>query len=222
LPAVLDEPPDHELIARIRGRDAAAFEKLMRRYNQRVFRAARSVLRDDAEAEDVVQETFVSAHLHLADFKEQSSVATWLTRIAVNEALSRVNRSRRFGCLNSDGHEEGFSQMESIGPGPEQETGSRELRAVLSSALDSLPEDMRTVFVLREVEGLSTVETSEILQVSTEAVRVRLHRARLALRGRVERALGEEVRALFNFAGPRCDRTVVRVFQRVGLTLDPS
>jgi RNA polymerase sigma-70 factor (ECF subfamily) len=220
-PARSDESLDHELIARVRKGEAAAFERLMRRYNQRLFRAARSVLRDDAEAEDVVQETFVRAYRHLADFKERSSLATWLTRIAIHEALARVRRSRRFGCLDDGGddHERRISQVQSGRAGPEQETISRELRSVLVAAIDTLPQDLRIIFVLREVDGLSTVETSEILQVSTEAVRVRLHRARVALRTRVERTVGEGVRSLFEFAGARCDRTVARVFQRLGLPL---
>ena len=219
-PSGLDEPSDHELIARVRKGEAAAFEKLMRRYNQRLFRAARSVLRDDAEAEDVVQETFVRAYRHLADFREQASLGTWLTQIAVHEALARVRRSRRFGSLDgdSDDHERGISRVESSRAGPEQETGSRELRSVLIAAIDSLPQDLRIVFVLREIDGLSTIETGEILQITTEAVRVRLHRARAALRARIEKALGEEVRSLFAFAGARCDRTVALVFQKLGLT----
>jgi RNA polymerase sigma-70 factor (ECF subfamily) len=222
-PSGLDGPLDLELIARVRKGDAAAFEKLMRRYNQRLFRAARSVLRNESEAEDVVQETFVRAYRGLADFKEQSSLGTWLTQIAVHEALARVRRSRRFGSLEgeSDDHETGVSQVESSRAGPEQETSSRELRSMLIAAIDSLPEDLRIVFVLREVDGLSTIETSEILQISTEAVRVRLHRARVALRARIEKALGEEVRAVFEFAGARCDRTVAQVFQKLGLTLPP-
>ena len=219
--AALDEPPDHELVARVRKGEAAAFEKLMRRYNQRVFRAARSVLRDDVEAEDVVQETFVRAFRHFEDFEERSSVATWLTRIAVNEAFSRLRRSRRFGTLDSEAnHQEGGSySVESNQPGPEDQTSSRELRSVLIAAIDSLPEHLRTVFMLREVEGLSTLETSEVLQLSGEAVRVRFHRARLALRRQVEKQVNEEVQGLFTFAGTRCDATVRQVFRKLGLPL---
>src|SRR5690348_10987702 len=100
--AVLNTPSDHDLIARVRNGEGEAFEKLMRRYNQRIFRTARAVLRDEAEAEDVVQETFVRAFRHLEQFEERSSVGTWLTRIAVNEALSRLRRSRRFDVLDSE------------------------------------------------------------------------------------------------------------------------
>lgn len=218
-PAALKEPPDHELIQRVRKGEAASFEKLMRRYNQRVFRAARSVLRNDAEAEDVVQETFVRAYRHLAVFEERSSFATWLTRIAVHEALARVRRSRLFGALDGgrDWREGEFSRVESRESGPEEQVSSRELRSVLIAAIDSLPEGLRTVFMLREVEGLSALEACEILQLSTEAVRVRLHRARLGLRQYLEKQLGEEVHGLFTFAGTRCDAMVARVFQKLGL-----
>jgi RNA polymerase sigma-70 factor (ECF subfamily) len=178
------------------------------------------VLRNDSEAEDVVQETFVRAYRHLSDFEERSSLATWLTRIAVNEALARVRRSRLFAMTgNERDQNEKESRVESTQPGPEEQASSRELRLVLTAAIDSLPEDFRTVFVLREVEGLSTLETSEALQLSSEAVRVRLHRARQALRRSVEKKLGEEVQGLFEFAGTRCDRTVSQVFQKLGLTL---
>jgi len=218
-PVALNEPPDQELIARIREGETAAFEKLMRRYNQRVFRAARSVLRDDTEAQDVVQETFVRAFRHLNEFEERSSVGTWLTRIAINEALTRLRRLRFFGTLESERNEQegGFKSVESNQPGPEDQASSRELRSVLVSAIDSLSEEFRTVFMLREVEGLSTVETAEILQVSAEAVRVRFHRARKALRQQVEKQIGNEVQELFTFAGTRCDATVKEVFRRLGL-----
>ena len=214
-----DGPSDQELIAKVRGGEGAAFEKLMRRYNQRIFRAARSILRDEAEAEDVVQETFVRAFHHLDDFEEGSSVGTWLTRIAVNEALSRLRRSQRFDVLESEmNQQEGGSQLvESKQPGPEDQASSRELQSLLRAAIDSLSQELRTVFVLREIEGLSTLETSEALQLSPEAVRVRFHRARHALRRAVEKQVGNEVQELFTFAGARCDRTVTRVFHKLGL-----
>ena len=220
-PVALNEPPDHALIAQVRNGEAAAFEKLMRRYNQRVFRAARSVLRDDAEAQDVVQETFVRAFRHLQDFEERSSVGTWLTRIAVNEAFSRLRRSRLFGSLDNETNpqEGGSYSVESNQPGPEDQASSLELRSVLIAAIDSLSEDLRTVFMLREIEGLSTLETSEVLQLSSEAVRVRFHRARLALRRQVEKQVGEEVQGLFTFGGTRCDATVRQVFSKLGLRL---
>jgi len=213
-PVALHEPPDDELVASATEGNAAAFEKLMRRYNQRVFRAARSVVRNDAEAEDVVQETFVRAYRHLASFEGRASIATWLTRIAVHEGYARLRRARLF-----DADEGASSRVRSTRAGPEEQVSSRELRAVLVTAIDSLPEGLRTVFVLRDVEGMSTLETSEVLELTPEAVRVRLHRARAALRLRVEKGLGVEVRGLFWFAAERCDRTVAEVFRRLELPL---
>jgi RNA polymerase sigma-70 factor (ECF subfamily) len=217
---VLNTPSDHDLIARVRNGEGAAFEKLMRRYNQRIFRTARAVLRDEAEAEDVVQETFVRAFRHLEQFEERSSVGTWLTRIAVNEALSRLRRSQRFNVLDSETNQEegGSYSVESKQPGPEGQASSQELRSVLTAAIDSLSQELRTVFVLREIEGLSTLETSEALQLTSEAVRVRFHRARQALRRAVEKQVGNKVQGLFTFAGARCDRTVAQVFLKLGLT----
>jgi len=217
--AVLDAPSDHELIVRVRQGEAVAFEKLMRRYNQRIFRTARAVLRDEVEAEDVVQETFVRAFRHLDDFQERSSVGTWLTRIAVNEALSRLRRSQRFDVLDSETNQQegGFYSVQSKQPGPEDQASSQELRSVLTAAIDSLSQELRTVFILREIEGLSTLETSEALELSPEAVRVRFHRARQALRRAVEKQVGKEVQGLFTFAGERCDRAVRQVFRKLGL-----
>lgn len=217
---VLNTPSDHDLIARVRNGEGAAFEKLMRRYNQRIFRTARAVLRDEAEAEDVVQETFVRAFRHLEQFEERSSVGTWLTRIAVNEALSRLRRSQRFNVLDSETNQEegGSYSVESKQPGPEEQASSQELRSVLTAAIDSLSQELRTVFVLREIEGLSTLETSEALQLTSEAVRVRFHRARQALRRAVEKQVGNKVQGLFTFTGARCDRTVAQVFLKLGLT----
>ena len=216
-PVALGEPPDDELVARAREGNAAAFEKLMRRYNQRVFRAARSILQNDAEAEDVVQETFVRAYRHLSDFAGRASVATWLTRIAVHEAFARVRRARRFG-----GDEDDFSRARSTQAGPEDQVSSRELRSVLVAAIDSLQESLRTVFVLRDVEGLSTLETCEVLELTPEAVRVRLHRARAALRLHIEKQVGVEIGSVFGFAAERCDRTVAAVFRRLELPLPTS
>lgn len=217
-PAV-ETPSDDELVAAIRRGETAAFEKLMRRYNQRLFRTARALLRNEAEAEDVVQETFVRAFRHLDEFEGRSSVATWLTRIALNEALARVKRARRFESADND--QEGRTlRVESSRPGPEEETAARELRAVLTAAVDALPDELRSIFVMREVEGMSTLEAAEVLQISSEAARVRLHRARAELQRSVEKRLGKEVRALFQFAGTRCDGIVERVFEKLGLRFE--
>lgn len=184
----------------------------MRRHNQRLFRLARAVVRDDREAEDVVQEAYVRAFTHLDQFAGRARFATWLSRIALHEALARVRRGRRFAALPE---EETLSDLQNPRPGPEDRASNRELAAALAAAVDTLPESHRAVFVLREVEGLSTAETAEVLGLSEPNVKVRLHRARAALRADLERRLGGEVPRLWAFDGERCDRVVAGVVERL-------
>lgn len=202
-------------MARAGAGEAGAFAELMRRHNQRLFRLARAVVRDDREAEDVVQEAYVRAFTHLDRFEGRARFATWLSRIALHEALARVRRGRRFAAL---GEEETVSDLPASLPrGPEERAANRELAAALAAAVDALPESHRAVFVLREVEGLSTAETAEVLGLSEPNVKVRLHRARAALRADLERRLGGEVPRLWSFAGERCDRVVTGVMEKLGV-----
>jgi len=216
LTPVPPEPSDHELVARIRAGEPRLFELLMRRHNQKLFRMLRSMLRSDAEAEDVMQEAYLKAFAALDGFEGRASFSTWLLRIAAHEAMARGRRSRRF--VFADGAEESTMFERGRGPrepNPEDQAGVSELRTVLVDAIDSLPESHRSVFVLREVEGLSTSETAEALGLSEENVKVRLHRARGALRTFVDQRVGREVRRIFLFEAPRCDRLVSRVMTRV-------
>lgn len=185
----------------------------MRRHNQRLFRLARAVVRDDREAEDVVQEAYVRAFTHLDQFEGRARFATWLSRIALHEALARVRRDRRFAALPE---EETLSDLPvTTSPGPEDRAANSELAAALAAAVDALPESHRAVFVLRQVEGLSTAETAEVLGLSQPNVKVRLHRARAVLRADLERRLGGEVPRLWSFDGERCDRLVAGVVERL-------
>lgn len=184
----------------------------MRRHNQRLFRLARAVVRDDREAEDVVQDAYVRAFTHLGQFEGRARFATWLSRIALHEALARVRRRRRFAALPE---EVTLSDLPNPRPGPEDRAANRELAAALAAAVDALPESHRAVFVLRDVEGLSTAETAEVLGLSQPNVKVRLHRARAALRADLERRLGGEVPRLWSFDGERCDRVVTSVLARL-------
>jgi RNA polymerase sigma-70 factor (ECF subfamily) len=200
-------------VARAGAGDDAAFAALMRRHNQRLFRLARAVVRDDREAEDVVQEAYVRAFTHLDQFEGRARFATWLSRIALHEALARVRRGRRFAALPE---EETLSDLPvTARSGPEDRAANRELAVALAAAVDALPESHRAVFVLREVEGLSTAETAEVLGLSQPNVKVRLHRARAALRADLERRLGGEVPRLWAFDGERCDRVVAEVVERL-------
>jgi RNA polymerase sigma-70 factor (ECF subfamily) len=198
-------------VARVLAGDTSLFEILMRRYNQRLFRVARSILADDAEAEDVMQDAYVRAFRDLASFRGEARFSTWLTRIACHEALARARKRRRLVPITGDGPPEPPAETR----GPERELENRELQAVLREAVEVLPDPLRAVFCLREIEGLSTEETAEALGLTVENVRVRLHRAKRGLRETLDQRIGQEVRRLYLFDGPRCDRVVENVFARL-------
>ncbi|HEX9943486.1 MAG TPA: sigma-70 family RNA polymerase sigma factor, partial [Thermoanaerobaculia bacterium] len=162
---------DEEVVERVLAGDTSLFEILMRRYNQRLFRVARGILSDDAEAEDVMQEAYVRAFRQLATFRGEALFSTWLTRIACHEALARAQKRRRLVPI--DGGEPPEPPAKTFGP--ERELENRELQAVLREAVELLPDPLRAVFCLREVEGLSTEQTADALGLTTENVRVRLH-----------------------------------------------
>jgi RNA polymerase sigma-70 factor (ECF subfamily) len=201
---------DEEVVDRVRAGDTPLFELLMRRHNQRLYHAARSILRDEAEVEDVLQEAYVSAFTHLDQFQGRARFSTWLTRIAVHAALHRSNRKRRFTAA-----EEVVDDLESPEAGPEKRAFHGELRQILEAAIDRVPDGYRTVFMLREVEGLSTAETAACLSIPEETVKTRLHRARQQLRRQLDHALGTAVKETFAFGSERCDRLVMAVLQRL-------
>ncbi|HTG35030.1 MAG TPA: RNA polymerase sigma factor [Thermoanaerobaculia bacterium] len=212
VPATLS---DEEVVARVLAGDTSMFEILMRRYNQRLFRVARGILADDAEAEDVMQEAYVRAFRELAGFRGEARFSTWLTRIACHEALARARKRRRLVPLApmTGGGEPPDPPSEASGP--ERQMENRELHAVLREAVELLPDPLRAVFCLREIEGLSTEQTADALDLSVENVRVRLHRAKRGLRQTLDERIGREVRRLYLFDGARCDRVVEKVFTRL-------
>lgn len=199
---------DGEVVARVLAGDTSLFEILMRRYNQRLFRVARGILADDAEAEDVMQEAYLRAFRELASFRGEALFSTWLTRIACHEALARAQRRRRLVPIQGGESPEPAAES----PGPDRNLENRELQALLREAVEVLPDPLRAVFSLREIEGLSTEETADLLGLTEENVRVRLHRARRTLRESLDRRIGAEVRRLYLFNGALCDRMVERVF----------
>jgi len=218
------EVPDEELVERVLQGEIAWFELLMRRYNQRLFRVTRAILGSSAEAEDVTQDAYVRAYTHLGQFEGRARFATWLTKIAVYEARERVRKQRRFTPLEEP---HGVTDIRpptllrtAPGDDPESSAAARELGAVLREAVDELPKPLREVFVLRQVEGLSTAETAECLEITAANVKVRLHRARTTLQSDLDRRLGEAARSLYGFDGERCDRLVRRVLERIA-HLDP-
>ena len=207
---------DDVLVPRILAGESALFEHIMRRHNQRLFRTARAILNDDAEAEDVMQETYTRAFAHLGQFRGEAQLGTWLVRIAVHEAFARVRRRRRLAPLPPDDDVETLPMPDRPMPiDPEREANNAELRRLLELAIDELPETYRTVFVLREVEGLSTALTAECLGVSEEVVKTRLSRARLRLRDGLYERAGAVTSSAFTFGAERCDRVVAAVLTRL-------
>ena len=206
---------DEDVVRLVLAGNTAMFELLMRRYNERVYRAARAILRDDGEAEDVMQQAYVNAFTHLRQFNGDARFSTWLLRIAVNEALARARRRGRY-----EPYDEGEAAVDTgisrgVTPDPERQAFNTELRAILERAIDTLPDGMREVFVLREVEGLSTAETADALAVSEDVVKTRLSRGRAALRRVLFERTGANAPEAFRFERPRCDRVVTAVLARI-------
>lgn len=220
-PAALPVAPapelaDEEVARRVVAGETTLFELLLRRHNQRLFRIARGVVDSDAEAEDVLQDAWVRAYEHLADFRGEARLTTWLSKIVLHEGFARRRRGRRLVALDGGRGEEGaMIEPESPAPGPEQLAWTAELRVALERAVAAMPPHYRSVFLMREIEGLSTAETAACLELSSEAVKVRLHRARARLRDDLERSLGAAARGAFGFAAERCDRIVAAVLARV-------
>jgi RNA polymerase sigma-70 factor (ECF subfamily) len=208
---------DEEIVTRIVSGDGALFEILMRRHNQRIYRAVRAVLRGDEDAEDVMQEAYLNAYQHLHQFEGRAQFSTWLTRIAVNAALAR--RGKRGWSMDKavsdDNDESHLEVVKSDAPDPEQTTLTAELREVMEREVSALPDTFRAAFVLREVEGLSTADTAEVLGISEDLVKTRLHRARTTLRERLYDRAGVTLDSLYTFGNARCDRVVAAVMARV-------
>jgi RNA polymerase sigma-70 factor (ECF subfamily) len=204
---------DEEIVTRVLGGEIELFELIMRRHNQRVFRAVRAILKSDDEAEDVMQEAYVSAYTHLATFAGRAQLSTWLVRIAVNEAFARLRRHKKVADWNESEAE--VFDMPTQTRGPEETASDHELRGILESVVDTLPESFRTVFVLRAVEQLSVSETAEVLGIPEDTVKTRLHRARGLLQNTLEGRVGGTLPSLFDFHLSRCDRVVNGVLSRV-------
>lgn len=203
---------DEEIVAKVIAGHTPLFAVLMRRHNQRLYRAARSILRDDIEAEDAVQEGYFSAFRALASFEGRASFGSWLMKIVVHEAVRR--RRRQKASQLSENAEPAASE-----PSPEHAVAVREMTLVLESAIDSLPDGYREVLMLRDVAEASTAEAAEALELSEENVRVRLHRARELVRNAILRRTEEAGHEVFAFLGARCDGMVERVM-RVLLRVD--
>ena len=212
-----DVPPtlsDLEIVERVKAGETSLFEMIMRRYNQRLFRVVRSILNDDAETEEVMQEAYVRAFEHLRRFEARSQFSTWLTKIALYEAYGRIRKRRKTSQFD-DYLEDVMANTERS---PEEQAFHSEMRSLLESAIESLPLDYRTVFTMRDIEGMSTTETAECLELSEENVKVRLHRARATIRRQILEQVGASSSEAFLFLGDRCDRIVRTVMDRTSQT----
>jgi RNA polymerase sigma-70 factor (ECF subfamily) len=207
---------DEEIVDKVRAGETALYEIIMRRYNQRLYRVARAILRNDNEAEDVMQDAYVRAYQHLGQFAHRAPFSTWLTRIAVHEALARVRQRNRTQQID-DGEFEGACVMNLAEPSldPEQTALTSEVGHLLEEALLALPDQFRAVVMLRDVEELNTEETAEALEISEDNVKVRLHRGRAMVRGWLFQRVGAKAKDAFPFMGARCDRVVHNVFARL-------
>lgn len=212
LPEGAQPMPDESIVARVLAGEPRLFELLMRRYNRRLFRAARAILRDDGEAEDVAQHAWVRAFGHLATFEGRSLFSTWVTRICVYEALARAKKAARLEPFDADEPQEVTMTTGT----PEQRASDGELRRALEEAIDTLPETLRTAFVLRTVDGMSLAETAAVLGIPEDTVKTRTFRARALLQTRLQERFDALATGAFDFQGERCDRIVARVLERIG------
>lgn len=214
--AVLEIPnwPDEEIVKRVVSGERALFEILMRRHNQRIYRIVRGILRDDGEAEDVMQDAYVRAYQHLSRFEGRSTFVTWLSRIAMHEAFAQAQRQRRETSLDSE-HRSDDMNFASMSSSPEKQAANGELGLALEAAILSLSEKYRSVVILRDVEELTTAEAASTLEISEDTIRVRLHRAHAMVRRALYRQSGQCVRDLFAFPATRCDRVVAAVLSRI-------
>ncbi|HZW76481.1 MAG TPA: RNA polymerase sigma factor [Caldimonas sp.] len=218
---------DHALAVRIVGGDAAAFEIVMRRHNGALFRTARAILRDDADAEDALQEAYLAAYRNLGTFRGDARLSTWLTRIVINQALGRLRARRRDNVvglhddLGEPAGEAGGDAMDET-PAASPETGAlrAQLRRLLEREIDALPLAFRTAFMLREVEEMTIDEVAASLEIPEATVRTRVFRARAMLRAALAEELDLATGEVFAFAGRRCDRIVAAVLGRLAAAGD--
>jgi RNA polymerase sigma-70 factor (ECF subfamily) len=212
-----DQLTDETIVDRIRHGETALYEILIRRHNQRLYRTIRAILRDDRDVEDVMQRAYVDAYRHLDQFRGAARFSTWLTRIAVNRAIRSGRGVRRDLELVPAAGDPELTIQQAPAPtiDPEHAMYGHELRVVLESSIEQLPEPFRLVFVMREVEGLSTAETAACLEINEDTVKTRLHRAKRILRERLDRQLGPAAGTVYQFHLSRCDRVVTGVMQEI-------
>ena len=220
------ELSDTDIARRIAAGDEGALRRLMRRHNQPLFRAARSILRDDAEAEDAVQEGYLQAYRAMGTFRGDAKLSTWLMRIVVNEAIGRSRKNKRGAqviALDSGAQALAAEETMSDNPDnqPERQVERAQTRRIIEAQIDALPDLFRTVFVLRAVQEMTVEEVAQSLSIPEATVRTRFFRARALLREAMSREVDTALEEAFSFAGERCDRITARVLARVAAMRDP-
>jgi RNA polymerase sigma-70 factor (ECF subfamily) len=217
--ALAPEEDDVSIARRVAGGDQVAFERLMRRYNRRLYRLARAILKDPAEADDVLQDVYLSAYQSLRQFRGDAALSTWLSRLVLNECSGRLRRNNRrrniIPMVSSTNSPEVDTVAAKDSDLPDQEIGRAQLRDLLEHKLDELPEPFRLVFVMRSVEELSVQETAQTLDIPEDTVRSRHFRARSLLREALAQEIDLAERDVFEFGGGRCDGVIARVLARL-------
>lgn len=209
------EISDEEVVRRVVAGERELFELLLRRYNQRIYRAVRAVLRNTEDTEDVMQQAYVSAYRFLHQFEGRAGFATWLTKIALREAAARNRKTISLRVVPELGGENTMNDFPEPSPDPEARAVATDLMQHVEAEVAALPEAYRSVLLMREVEGLSTEETAACLEISTDLVKTRLHRARTMLRDALYRRAGIGMQTIFSFGAQRCDRVVARVMEEI-------
>ncbi|NJD23179.1 MAG: RNA polymerase sigma factor [Melioribacter sp.] len=203
---------DEEIIRSVLNGNRNDYEFIMRRYNERLYRIGISILKDESDVEDIMQETYIKAYKNLETFKQQSKFSTWLTRIMVNESLAKLKYRKRFeqlGDTETDNTPSYFTHSET----PEKQFMQKELRGIIENAVKSLPQKYQTVFMMREIENMNVQETAKSLNITNENVKVRLHRAKELLKTNITLASGTP--EIFPFLQNRCDRVVSFVLENI-------
>jgi RNA polymerase sigma-70 factor, ECF subfamily len=212
-----------ELVTRISSGETCAFELLMRRYNRKLYRTARSIVKDDAEAEDALQDAYLLIFRNIGKFRGESSLSTWLTRIVVNESIARTRKTARtaeiidFGASQDDGDAGEINVSEADAEQPDQAAMRTQIRQLIEKKIDALPETFRTVFVLRALEELTVEETADCLNIPEATVRTRYFRAKGLLREALSQEIDQGLEEAFSFDGERCDRIVRNTLQRLSI-----
>ena len=218
----MGEPTDKELLDCARQGDPAAFRTLIRRHDRYLYRVARSVLADDHEAEDVIQNTLLQAFTHWVDFRGHASLRTWLTRITLNEAIHRRRRQRATVALSEVDTARERARSQALlspltSPDPERAAARGQIRKVLESAIDALPPAFRTVLIMCDVEEVGAGQAAKSLGIKAETVRTRLHRARRMLRERLGEEFAAALKDVFPFELPRCNALIRRMLDQLGI-----